>query len=104
MVFCQEENQVKYILISDINAWAPTKKVNILRNAIVKDARKAIVYPNKIYVPTSSSEDPMIVRCLDPTGIMAVKVNSGSGLPTKGKQAPLQENESNSIKFKIFSL
>jgi len=55
-----------------------------IRNAIVKDARKAIVYPNKIYVPTSSSEDPMIVRCLDPTGIMAVKVNSGSGLPTKG--------------------
>merc|ERR1712168_1590448 len=54
-----------------------------IRNAIVKDASKAIVFPNKIYVPTSSGEDPMIIRCLDPTGVVAVRVNSCSGLPTK---------------------
>lgn len=55
-----------------------------IRNAIVKDASKAIVFPNKIFVPTSSGEDPMSIRCFDPTGVVAIKVNSGSGLPRKG--------------------
>jgi len=55
-----------------------------IRNAIVKDASKAIVFPNKIFVPTSSGEDPMSIRCLDPIGVVAVKVNSACGLPRKG--------------------
>jgi len=68
--------------LADICDWSPIRRK--IRKAVVKDAGEAIVYPNKVFIPTSKGEDPMLTRCLDPKGVLALKVNSGSGLPKKG--------------------
>lgn len=50
-----------------------------------EDIAKKVVYPNKIVIPMSSSSmDPMAVKCFDPVGALGVRLLRASGLPKKG--------------------
>ena len=66
--------------IADVCDWSFIRRK--IRAAIVKDAAKQCVFPNKVVVPTSSA-DPMAVKCFDPTGLVAIKVVGANGLPRK---------------------
>jgi len=68
--------------IADICDWPFMRRK--IRKAIIKDASEQLVFPNKIFVPMSGAADPMIVKCFDPRGVLAVKVCSATGLPEKG--------------------
>lgn len=67
--------------IADICDWPFMRRK--IRKAIIKDASEQLVFPNKIFVPMSGAADPMIVKCFDPRGVLAVKVCSATGLPEK---------------------
>ena len=69
--------------LADICNWSVTRRK--IRKAIIKEATGRMVYPNKIFFPISTKIDAMSFKCFDPSGVLAVRVNSGSGLPKEGR-------------------
>jgi len=68
--------------LADICDWSFLRRK--IRKSIIEDVSKQLVFPNKVFVPMSGAADPMLVKCFDPKGVLAVKVCSATGLPEKG--------------------
>ncbi len=53
------------------------------RRELRDDTAKKCVYPNRLIIPMVGSVDAMQVKCFEPTGLVAVKILSATGLPRK---------------------
>jgi len=87
--------------MAKVGDW-PLMRKNI-RKAIIEDASKSLVYPNKFIVPMTSRVDPMLIKCMDPRSVLAVKVCSAKGLPKEGGLRKLvgQQNPDTYIETKF---